>query len=191
METRSPGPNKIPVLSQGNPASRRADRAWQKDTTLQLTIIQFAGITFPGASRPAFSFDSAIRPHTGAVLPTKTTAMNLHFRFLAALLLTTSLAGCAGPGPYRNTLNGAAIGGAGGALLGYAYDGGRGHGALAGGALGAAAGGATGYYLDQRDRPQAPAYGYQPGYQSGYQPQPYREPGHGHRRHHHRDHDRD
>lgn len=77
---------------------------------------------------------------------------------LVALALTALLAGCAGPGyygyggvgPYRNTLAGAAIGAAGGALLGHASDDGYGNGALVGGALGAMAGGAAGYALDHR-----------------------------------------
>ncbi len=82
--------------------------------------------------------------------------MNTPTRILAALACAATLAGCAMPGPYygsgpsyNKTLAGAAIGGAGGALLGYAADDGHGNGALVGGTLGALAGGATGYYLDR------------------------------------------
>lgn len=83
--------------------------------------------------------------------------MNITTQSFTALTLAASLAGCAAPGyygynhaPYRGTVTGAAVGAAGGALLGYAADGGYGNGALVGGALGALAGGAAGYYFDQR-----------------------------------------
>lgn len=91
--------------------------------------------------------------------------MNRLCKSLSALLLAGTLGGCATAGyyghnayPYRGTLTGAAVGAAGGALLGYAADGGYGNGALLGGTLGALAGGATGYYFDRKrgnpyDRP--------------------------------------
>lgn len=98
---------------------------------------------------------------------------------LPALFFPILLGGCAGPGyggynnyPYRGAVTGAAVGAAGGALLGYAADGGRGNGALLGGTLGAVAGGATGYYFDQKRN--EPHYDYRPydeGYgRSGYRP---------------------
>ena len=79
-----------------------------------------------------------------------------------ALASVLVLSGCAGPhshpyaygGGYRNTLTGAAIGAAGGALVGHAVDDG-GRGALVGGAVGAMVGGGVGYHMDkkaERDR---------------------------------------
>ena len=90
--------------------------------------------------------------------------MNLLNKSIATLALGSVLAGCAAPGyygdnqaPYYNrAITGAAVGAAGGALLGYAADGGYGNGAWVGGALGALAGGAAGYYLDQQRN--APVY---------------------------------
>jgi hypothetical protein len=105
---------------------------------------------------------------------------------LPALFFPVLLGGCASPGyngynhyPYRGTVTGAAVGAAGGALLGYAADGGQGNGALLGGTLGAVAGGATGYYFDQKRR------------EGEYQGRPYYSDGYGrsaygkHRRHGH------
>lgn len=98
--------------------------------------------------------------------------MNFPTKSLMAWLLAAALAGCAAPGyygqnhyPYRGTVTGAAVGAAGGALLGYAADGGYGNGALLGGTLGALAGGATGYYFDQQ---RGPEYGPRP-YSGGYE----------------------
>ncbi|BBA33407.1 17 kDa surface antigen [Methylocaldum marinum] len=77
---------------------------------------------------------------------------------LMVLSLTITLTGCASTGyhghndyAYRNTVTGAAIGAAGGALLGHAADDG-GRGALVGGAVGAMVGGAAGYYMDQKKK---------------------------------------
>lgn len=103
---------------------------------------------------------------------------------LALLMVISLLTGCAGPGgyrhsPYRSTMTGAALGAAGGALLGHSADDGYGNGALTGGALGAVVGGAAGYYLDQNR--QRPAYG----------PRPYYAPpayGYARPRHHHHHH---
>ncbi|MGZ8219224.1 hypothetical protein [Methylomagnum sp.] len=95
--------------------------------------------------------------------------MNTLTKPLISLALLVSLAGCAGPGYYnhRGTMAGAAVGAAGGALLGYAADGGYGNGALVGGALGAVAGGAAGYAYDQNQRERR----YDDGYgRSGYAP---------------------
>lgn len=96
---------------------------------------------------------------------------------LPALFFPVLLGGCAGPGyyghngyPYRGTVAGAAVGAAGGALLGYAADGGYGNGALLGGTLGAVAGGATGYYFDRQRRDG-----------DGYAHAPYRRQRHGER----------
>lgn len=83
--------------------------------------------------------------------------MNTLTKLPISLALLASLAGCAGPGYYshRGTMTGAAVGAAGGALLGYAADDGYGNGALVGGALGALAGGAAGYAYDQnQSRPR-------------------------------------
>jgi len=102
---------------------------------------------------------------------------------LMVLAFTTALAGCASTGyhshnehPYRNTLTGAAIGAAGGALLGHtADDGGRG--ALVGGAVGAMVGGAAGYYIDQKKK-REPYYDHRPNdsYRNDpYRPSPYGE----------------
>ena len=118
--------------------------------------------------------------------------MNTRFRFLTALtwwVLIALLTGCAGPGygyrqhPYRSTMTGAALGAAGGALLGYGADDGYGNGAVTGGALGAVVGGAAGYYLDQKR--QRPAYGPQPYYAP--RSYGYERPRH----HHHRGWERD
>lgn len=88
--------------------------------------------------------------------------MNTLTKPLIYLAFLASLAGCAGPSYYshRGTMTGAAVGGAGGALLGYAADGGYGNGALIGGALGALAGGAAGYAYDQNQ--SRPRYDYAP-----------------------------
>jgi surface antigen len=93
-------------------------------------------------------------------------------RSLTALTLTASLAGCASSGgyggfsnyPYRNTVTGAAVGAAGGALLGHVADDGHGNGTLVGGALGAVVGGAAGYALDHKEKNDA------------YRGQPYYDP---------------
>jgi uncharacterized protein YcfJ len=105
-------------------------------------------------------------------------------KIFLALILMAVLAGCASPGsygynqyPYRGTVTGAAVGAAGGALLGYAADGGRGNGALLGGTLGAVAGGATGYYFDQKRRDGE--YQSRPYYNDGYGQSAYRR----HRKH--------
>jgi hypothetical protein len=91
-------------------------------------------------------------------------------RSLVALTLAASLAGCASPGgydfgnsPYRNTVTGAAIGAAGGALLGHVADDGNGSGALVGGTLGAVVGGAAGYALDHKEK-NGSNYGREPYY---------------------------
>jgi len=102
---------------------------------------------------------------------------------LIVLTCATALTGCASTGyhphenyPYRNTLTGAAIGAAGGALLGHAVDDG-GRGALLGGTVGAMVGGAAGYYMDQKKNRDS-YYGRQPnysGYNDSYRPSPYGE----------------
>lgn len=99
---------------------------------------------------------------------------------LMVLSFTIALSGCASSGyhshgdyPYRNTLTGAAIGAAGGALLGHAADGG-GRGALVGGTVGAVVGGAAGYYMDQNRKREA-YYNRQPGYNDRHHPAPYPE----------------
>ncbi|MGX2040832.1 glycine zipper domain-containing protein [Methylocaldum sp. MU1018] len=107
--------------------------------------------------------------------------MNTIRHQLLVLTLGTALTGCASTGyhahsdyPYRNTITGAAIGAAGGALLGHAADDG-GRGALVGGAVGAMVGGAAGYYMDQKKN-RDPYYGRQPNYSSyndSYRPSPY------------------
>lgn len=88
---------------------------------------------------------------------------------LMVLSLTIALTGCASTGyhshndyAYRNTVTGAAIGAAGGALLGHAADDG-GRGALVGGAVGAMVGGAAGYYMDQKKKRDS-QYDRQPNY---------------------------
>jgi hypothetical protein len=88
--------------------------------------------------------------------------MNTLTKLLISLALLASLTGCAGPSYYshRGTMTGAAVGGAGGALLGYAADGGYGNGALIGGALGALAGGAAGYAYDQNQQERRYDNGY-------------------------------
>lgn len=103
-------------------------------------------------------------------------------RHSAIIVLCASLAalsGCASThhqpyaygGSHRNALTGAAIGAAGGALVGHAVDDG-GRGALVGGALGAMAGAGIGYHLDKkRDRE---AYGYRQAPQ--YDGRAYRQP---------------
>jgi hypothetical protein len=102
---------------------------------------------------------------------------------LMVLAFTIALTGCASTGyhnhgdyAYRNTVTGAAIGAAGGALLGHAADDG-GRGALVGGAVGAVVGGAAGYYMDQKKKRES-YYNRQPGYSSyndGHHPSPYGE----------------
>jgi hypothetical protein len=106
----------------------------------------------------------------------------LLFSALATVLIS-GLAGCASQGygyggGYGNTwsrhssaLTGAALGGAGGALLGGAVtrDGG---GALVGGALGAAVGGVVGNSMDNRREAQS----YQNGYYGGGRRDGYRYP---------------
>ncbi|MDE2579030.1 MAG: hypothetical protein KGL46_09515 [Hyphomicrobiales bacterium] len=77
---------------------------------------------------------------------------------VAALLATSTLAGCYSPG--ERALGGAALGGAGGAIIGSAVSGGRASGALAGAAIGAG----TGAVVGAATAPQ-PAYGY--GYRRG------------------------
>lgn len=88
--------------------------------------------------------------------------MNTPTKLLTSLALLASLAGCTGSNyhSHRGTMTGAAVGAAGGALLGYAADGGYGNGALVGGALGALAGGAAGYAYDQNQ--SSPRYDYAP-----------------------------
>lgn len=88
--------------------------------------------------------------------------MNTLTKWLIPLILLASLTGCAGPNYYshRGTMTGAAVGAAGGALLGYAADDGYGNGALVGGALGALAGGAAGYAYDQNQRERRYDNGY-------------------------------
>lgn len=88
---------------------------------------------------------------------------------LIALSFSIVLTGCASTGyhshddfAYRNTVTGAAIGAAGGALLGHAADDG-GRGALVGGAVGAMVGGAAGYYMDQKNKRDS-YYDHQPNY---------------------------
>lgn len=103
-----------------------------------------------------------------------TDIMNTLTRSLTALTLAVSLAGCASSGgyggfsnyPYRNTVTGAAVGAAGGALLGHVADDGRGNGTLVGGALGAVVGGAAGYALDHKEQNGSNYYGREPYYDS-------------------------
>jgi outer membrane lipoprotein SlyB len=96
---------------------------------------------------------------------------------LSLLTAVATLSGCASSGGYpyygggdwgrhRNTLAGAAIGGAGGALLGGAI-GGDGRGALVGGAVGAAVGGLVGNSMD-RKRERDSYYGYGNGHGRDY-----------------------
>jgi uncharacterized protein YcfJ len=96
---------------------------------------------------------------------------------LMVLALAAALTGCASTGyhshndyAYRNTLTGAAIGAAGGALLGHAADDG-GRGALVGGAVGAVVGGAAGYYMDQKKKRDS-YHNRQSGYSSYNDPYP-------------------
>ena len=98
---------------------------------------------------------------------------------LMVLTFTTALTGCASTGyhshndyAYRNTLTGAAIGAAGGALIGHAADDG-GRGALVGGAVGAMVGGAAGYYMDQKKNRDRDLYHNRPPNYSSYN-EPYR-----------------
>lgn len=100
---------------------------------------------------------------------------------LIVLSFTIALSGCASSGyhshgdyPYRNTLTGAAIGAAGGALLGHAADDG-GRGALVGGTVGAVVGGAAGYYMDQKRKREA-YHDRQARYNGGYHSAPNRQP---------------
>ncbi|BBL75066.1 glycine zipper domain-containing protein [Methylomagnum ishizawai] len=102
--------------------------------------------------------------------------MNTPNRILSILACVATLSACAAPGNYGygqpgygGALTGAAVGAAGGALLGYAADGGRGNGAVTGGALGAVAGGAVGYAMD-RNQERSDPYPSYPQDRSGYRP---------------------
>lgn len=121
---------------------------------------------------------------------------------LALIGFLAFLTGCAAPGyygyPSRGALNGTALGAVGGALLGYATDGGHGNGALMGGALGAVAGGFIGQSMTHRHHDHDKHHGHPRSYNPPHYPrqsydyhqQPYHHnpgdrQGYDHHHHHH------